>query len=272
MKLTKALIGISIAGLLLSGCGNNQAPQTGTPGTDNQVKTILVGTEGTYSPFTFQDDKGNITGYDIDVVKEIDKRIDELEFQFVPTPWDSMFLGLESKKYDMVANQIAKRPDREEKYDFTQNSYFVSASQIIVRSDDSRAINGLEDLAGLKVGTSVGSNYTAVLEEYNSKNGDALDLQYYDGNITTVLQDLVAKRIDATVNDRTIAADNIQKLGLGIKLVGEPTDTVPTYFVFRKDQESAEIRKKIDAALAEIIADGTLKEISVKWFGEDFTK
>jgi ABC-type amino acid transport substrate-binding protein len=130
----------------------------------------------------------------------------------------------------------------------------------------------LDDLKGLKVGTSVGSNYTKLLEEYNAKNNKALDLKYYDGNVTTVFQDLAAGRIDATLNERLTVADNIKKLGLNIKAVGEPVKVVPSYFVFRQGKDEEELKAKIDKALAEIKQDGTLKNISVKWFGEDYTK
>lgn len=268
MKLTKILSIILIAGMIFTGCTS----QKETSNTSQTKKKILVGTEGTYSPFTFKDDKGNLTGYDVEVVREIDKRLNDIEIEFLPTPWDSMFLGLESKKFDMIANQIGKNPDREKKYLFTDNSYFVSAVQIIVKGDDKRNISSLDDLKGLKVGTSVGSNYSKILEDYNKKNNNALKLKYYDGDVTTVLQDLAAGRIDATLNERLIVADNVKKLGLKIKAVGQPINVVPSYFVFRQGKDGEELKNKIDKVLADMKADGTLEKISVKWFGEDFTK
>ena len=69
-------------------------------------QTVTVGTEGVYAPFTFLDEKGVITGYDVEVVQEIAKRVD-LDVKFVPTPWDSMFLALDARKFDLVANQIS---------------------------------------------------------------------------------------------------------------------------------------------------------------------
>ncbi|KPU43296.1 cystine-binding periplasmic protein precursor [Oxobacter pfennigii] len=265
-KLTKLFLVLLTLGLILTGCGAPKEPAQ-TPGGKQKV---LVGTEGTYPPFTYEDESGVLTGYDIEVVREIEKRVGDIEIEFVPTPWDSMFLGLESKKFDFIANQIAKNPEREEKYSFTDNNYFVSAAQIIVKGDNNSSINSLDDLKGLKVGTSVGSNYTKKLEEYNAKNNNALDLKYYDGNVTTVFQDIDAGRIDATLNERLTAADNIKKLGLNIKTVGEPVNTVPSYFVFRKGED--ELKSKIDKALASMKEDGTLKDISIKWFGEDYTK
>jgi len=119
-------------------------------------QVVTVGTEGVYAPFTFLDEKGVITGYDVEVVQEIARRVG-LEVRFVPTPWDSMFLALDSKKFDLVANQISKNPQRAQKYNFSED-YLVSGAQIIVRSDRSGVFsNGYADLKGLKVGTGVGS-------------------------------------------------------------------------------------------------------------------
>src|SRR5208282_4688615 len=97
---------------------------------------------------------------------------------FVPTPWDSMFLALDSRKFDMIANEIGKNPLREQKYTFSDD-YLVSGAQIIVRGDRTGEWNnGFMDLKGLKVGTGVGSNYTKMLEDFNTKNGNPINLKY----------------------------------------------------------------------------------------------
>ena len=233
------------------------------------AKPVLnVGTEGVYAPFTFTDKQGNLTGYDIEVLKEAGKRAG-FDVKFLPTPWDSMFLGLEAKKFDVIANQISKNPLREKKFLFSDNSYLISGIQLIVRGDRND-INSLEDLRGRKVGTSVGSNYTKTLEDFNSKKD--LDLKYYDGNFTAVLQDIVSGRIDATLNDRLTVGYNIKQLNLNVKPVGKPIDLAPSYFVFRQDQDGQKIKKLVDAGLKSLKNDGTLGKLSVKWFGADYTK
>jgi ABC-type amino acid transport substrate-binding protein len=234
-------------------------------------QSVTVGTEGVYAPFTFLDEKGVITGYDVEVVQEIAKRVD-LDVRFVPTPWDSMFLALDAKKFDLVANQISKNPKRAEKYNFS-NDYLISGAQIIVRGDRPGGFsNGYADLKGLKVGSGVGSNYTKSLEEYNDKNGKAIDIKYYDGNLTTVLQDIVAGRLDATVNDRLTVGYNAKKLGTNVKVVGKPLDFEPSYFVFRKDAQGEALTARFNKGLAELKKDGTLVKLSQKWFGADFTR
>jgi L-cystine transport system substrate-binding protein len=234
-------------------------------------QVVTVGTEGVYAPFTFTDEKGQLTGYDVEVVRELAKRVG-LEVKFLPTPWDGMFLGLEAKKFDVIANQIAKNPEREKKYLFSDD-YLVSGAQIIVRADRSGAFGGLGSLAGLRVGTGVGSNYSKLLEEWNAKGaGQPIEIKYYDGNLTTVLQDIVARRIDATVNDRLTAGYNVKQLGLPVKVVGEPIALVPSHFVVRKGPEGEALVRKLDEGLALLKKDGTLSKLSVKWFGADYTR
>ena len=205
-------------------------------------KVINIGTEGVYAPFTFVDEKGKLTGYDVEVITEAAKRAG-IKINFTPTPWDSMFLGLESKKYDIIANQIGKNPDREKKYLFSE-SYLISGAQLIVK-DNNNKIKTLADLKGKKVGTGVGSNYNKILTDYD-KNKE-INLVYYDGDVTQVFQDISLGRLDATLNDRLTVGENVKKLGLKVKTVGNPINEVPSYFVFRKD--SADLKTKIDKAI-----------------------
>jgi ABC-type amino acid transport substrate-binding protein len=236
-------------------------------GPANAKEAITVGTEGVYAPFTYVDDKNNLTGYDVEVVKEIGKRLN-IDVKFVPTPWDSMFLSLETNKFDLIANQIAKNPEREKKYLFS-DSYLIAGAQIIVKAGRND-INSLEDLKGLKVGIGVGSNYAKILEDANQDK--KIDIKYYDGNLTTVLQDIVAGRIDGTINERLTVGYNVKKLGLKVKLVGKPIALVPSHFVFRQDKDGEALRNQFDKALAGLKKDGTLVKLSDKWFGADFTQ
>ena len=233
--------------------------------------TVTFGTEGVYAPFTFLDEQGKLTGYDIEVVQAVAQR-EGLDVKFVPTPWDSMFLALDSRKFDGVANQIGKNPDREKKYAFS-DSYLQAGAQIIVRGDRPGSFNeGLASLKGLKVGTGVGSNFSKYLEAYNAKNGNAIQIKYYDGTLTTVLQDIIAGRLDATLNERLTVGYNVRKLSLNVKVVGEPIEKEPSFFVFRKDAEGQALAQQFDKGLAALKKDGTLARISQKWFGGDFTK
>lgn len=259
MPTTRLLSALALAVVAVTGIARAAPP-----------RTLTVGTEGIYAPFTFRDQGGQLTGYDVEVVRELAKRAG-LEATFVPTPWDAIFLGLDARKFDLVANQIARTPEREKKYLFT-DSYLVSGAQIIVKSDRAGAFDGLASLAGLKVGIGVGSNYAKLLESYNASHTPRIDIKYYDGTFSTVVQDIVAGRLDATVNDRLTAGYDAKALSLPVKIVGAPIELVPSHFVVRKGPEGEALVKRLDAALAAMKQDGTLSKLSVKWFGADYTR
>lgn len=266
---------VMMVAVFLAGCGSQPSSSAGESSTEAgeaAVTKVGVGTMGTYYPFSYVDDNGRVTGFDIEVLREVQKRLEGIEFEFKPTPWDSMFLGLESGKYDVVANQITKNPEREQKYLFTDHSYFTSQSVIIVKKGR-EGIASLDDLKGLTVGSAVGDSHTKVLEDYNKENDNAIQIKYYDGtDPTVIMQDVEAGRIDAYINDPIMATETAEKLGLDVEIVEKPVEAIPAYFVFRKDEESQALKEKVDEALASMIEDGTLSKMSVEWFGKDYTK
>jgi L-cystine transport system substrate-binding protein len=226
-----------------------------------QRGTIKVGTEGTYPPFSYKNEKGELTGFDVDVINEVSKRIG-VKAEFVPTEWKAMFTGLDSERFDVIANQVGITEARKPKYDFS-DPYTVSGSQIIVHKDTT-GINSLEDLKGKKVGVSQGSNY----EEKAVKAGAVI--VHYPGS-NEILADLAAKRIDAALNDRLFVSEYLMKNpNKNLQAAGKTFDTETVGFAFRKG--SPELVEAFNKALKDMQTDGTFKQISMKWFGEDVSK
>ncbi|OIJ21872.1 amino acid ABC transporter substrate-binding protein [Anaerobacillus alkalidiazotrophicus] len=249
---------------ILNGCSSKEA----TSVTDNQV--ILVGTQNDYPPFAFADENNELVGYDIDVVNEIDKRLDGYTFKFVAIPWDSMFLALESNKIQAIADQIAKTPEREEKYLFTDESYFAAETVIVVKSDRTDILT-LEDLEGKTVGALAGDSYTLLLEEHNKKVDNEIILRYSEsGNPSEILQDVQTGRIDAYVNDPIMINAVLEKFDLDLQVVGQPIVLDNMGIVFRDDEHGEELKALIDPILKELKEDGTLSELSIKWTGGDY--
>lgn len=263
-KIILSLLGFGILIGALTGCGSSTATEDG-------VETVKVGTMGTYEPFSFQDEAGNLTGYDIEVLREVEKRVDGVKFEFIASPWDSLFIGLDADKFQVLANQITSNEEREARYLLTDNSYFADITQPIVRGDDD-SIKSIADLKGKKVGTTVGDSHTRALEEYNKANGNEIIIEYYDADINSVLQDLVNGRIDATVNNPIMAKKKADVLGLNIKFISESLVEDPALFIVKKDEKGKALKEKIDTALLAIKEDGTLSKLSIEWFGEDYTK
>jgi cystine transport system substrate-binding protein len=253
---------------LLVACGSNSTSSTAgsanptastTAQTASSGKPLVIGTEGTYPPFSFKDlQSGDLAGYDIEVAREVAKRIGR-EVEFVPTPWKSMLASLEAKRFDLVANQVGVTPAREASLLFSE-PYTVSGARVIVSSDNPKNIQGPQDLKGKVVGTTQGSNFAD-----QAKNAGAT-LKFYPG-IAQVLTDLEQNRVDAALNDRIFVSTELAKANYKVKAVGDVFDKSVTAFAFHKDNK--ELRDEFNRGLQEIKSDGTLKAISKKWFNED---
>ncbi len=159
--------------MVLGACGqsNDKEESTGDSKTNlyDKVKEdgeLLVGTEGTYPPFTFHDKSGKLTGFDVEIAREVAKRLG-VEAKFQETQWDAMFEGLNSKRFDMIANQVGIREDRQKKYDFS-NPY-IESTAVVVTSKDNNDVKSFEDIKGLTSAQSLTSNYKDIAEKNGAK-------------------------------------------------------------------------------------------------------
>jgi len=276
-KSIKPLIAVILVAVLflgaLAGCTKSAKPATDETARQGEVGTLnlKVGTMGTYEPFSYVDKDGRITGYDIEVLRLIQATDPTFNFEFVAGPWDSLFPGLDADKFQVLANQITSNPDRRAKYNLTNNTYALCVSQLIVRKDRTD-IESLEDLKGKKIGTTVGDSFTRLLEDWNNNNGKILDIVYYEEDVTTLLQDIVNGRIDATLNDPIMAIEKAKAQGLDVKPVGKRIAEEPTHFIIKKDETGTLIKEKLDAALSKIKTNGSLTKLSIDWFGVDYSQ
>ncbi|MEL3971804.1 amino acid ABC transporter substrate-binding protein [Rossellomorea oryzaecorticis] len=219
---------------------------------------LLVGTEGTYPPFTFHDESGKLTGFDVEIAREVAKRLG-VEAEFKETQWDAMFEGLNSNRFDMIANQVGIREDRQKKYDFSKA--YIESSAVVVVSKDNSDVKSFEDIKGLTSAQSLTSNYRDIAEE----NGAVI--QGVDG-LAQSIQLLEQGRVDVTVNDKISILDYMNKQkNANIKIAAEAEDAGQSGLMFRKGSDK--LVEEVNKALEEMMEDGTYEEISNKWFGEN---
>jgi cystine transport system substrate-binding protein len=258
-KLTSVFALLLSIMFVLSACGSNEDKATNDK--EKTERTILIGTEGTYPPFTFHDESGKLTGFDVELVKEVAKRIGA-KVEFKETQWDAMFAGLDSKRFDMIANQVGIRPDRQEKYDFSDP--YITSQGVLIAHKDNDKVKSFEDIKGLNSAQSLTSNYADTAKTFGAT------LVGVEG-FTQAIELIAAKRADVTINDNISYLDyKKQKPDAPIKVVATAEDASKSGFMFRKD--SSELVDEVNKALAEVIDDGTYKKISEKWFGEDVLK
>ncbi|MEU7767171.1 transporter substrate-binding domain-containing protein [Nocardia sp. NPDC049190] len=231
---------------------------TGCAGSDPNV--LKVGTEGVYAPFTFQGADGKLSGYDVDVAQAVGDRLGK-KVEFVQTPWEAIFAGLESKRFDLVANQVTVNEERAAKYALSM-PYTTSAGVIVTRADNT-AISTLADLKGKTCAQVAVSNWTTVSAEAGAR------IEAVEGFVQAI-QLLKAGRVDATVNDNLVVAEYTKKTGdTSVKIAGRPGAVTRQAFVARKGDA---VVTEVDKALDQLRADGTLAKISEKYFGTDVSQ
>ncbi|WP_275670720.1 amino acid ABC transporter substrate-binding protein [Neobacillus notoginsengisoli] len=219
---------------------------------------LVVGTEGTYPPFTFHDDKGKLTGFDVEVAEEVAKRLG-VKAQFLETQWDAIFGGLDAKRFDMIANQVGIKPEREEKYLFSIP--YITSTAVLIAHNDNDKVKSFDDMKGLKSAQSMTSNYADIAREHGA---EIVSVEGFNQAIELIN----SKRADVTVNDNLSFLDFKKKRpDAKVKIVATSGNASKSGLMFRKDSES--LVKEVDKALEEIIKDGTYDKISEKWFGEN---
>ncbi|CZQ98253.1 Hypothetical protein Tpal_2239 [Trichococcus palustris] len=270
-KLIKTLVTLSLAGVFTA-CGNTQADvkEDTEKSAGAEVKTVNVALNAGSKPLSFEDENGKLTGYEVELLEAADDKIDEYDFNLESVEEDSVQVGLDAGKYDLIGGGLYKTPEREAKYLFPDEISGVSLINIYVREDDN-SIASLDDLVGKKVAPSSpnGGIYN-LLTAYNEEHANAkITINTAEGiSVADRFKSLASGEYDAIVLPNNLGFDEIKAtLNLKVKAVAEPVKVNPTYFVLGKDQ--TDLKEKLDAALVELREDGKLSELSIKWFGED---
>lgn len=248
----KKIISFLFISILMIGCSSNNT---------NKDK-LRVATEGTYNPFSYHDASGKLVGYDVEVITEAAKRAG-FEIEFHETNWDAIFSGLNSNRFDMIANQISDAdPKRAQLYTLS-DPYIVTSAAVAVRANDN-SINSLSDIKGKNIAQAMGSNYYEITIE----NGANIVL--VDG-LAPAIKAVSQGRADATMNDKLAILNYIKTTGdKNIKVAFSAGDGTRSVFLFKK--ELTEQRDRINKALESMKKDGTLKQISEKYFGIDVSE
>ncbi len=269
LTLTAALAGCGSSASSAAASSDTAAASTADTADETELDKVkaagklVVGVEGTYPPFTYHDDNGELTGLDIELGKALaDKLGVEVEFQ--EAAWDSLLIGIDTERFDTVINSVSITDERAEKYDFS-DPYYYEARRVVVRADDD-SIHGPEDLNGKKIATNTTNAFIPWYEEQGVEvvgvdtSGEAIDL-------------LLSGRVD-------FVGINVPVLNAYLQEHPDAAGKVKEAFVIPNSEDviAIPVRKgepefldAINAALAELREEGTLKEISEKYLGGDYT-
>ena len=223
---------------------------------------LKVGMEGTYAPYTYHDDSGALTGFEVDVANAIGEKIG-YSIEFVEGAWDSLFPALDAGSIDVIMNQVTITDARLETYDFT--TPYIYIHPVVIVAADNEEINSFEDLAGKKAAEGLTSNYNALAQSYGA--------EIVGQDVFALALELVKSgEADAAVNDELTYAYWQVTTGDydSTRVAAKSDDTTSSAVVIQKGRE--ELRDAISAAIDELLADGTIAGISEKYFNIDVSR
>lgn len=263
-RLTVLAATLGLSALALTACSGGSSTTDPAAGADLGLVsggTLTVATEGTYRPFSYHEGAGELTGFDVEIAKAVADKLG-LQVKFQETQWDAIFAGLDAGRFDVIANQVSINPDRQAKYDFS-SPYTVSRG-VIVTTEDENAISSFADLSGKTTAQSLTSNW------YELATSSGAQVEAVEGWAQAVAL-LKQGRVDATVNDQLTYLDYEKTNSpTGLKIAAQTDDTSESAFAFKKGQDK--LADAVDGALDELRTDGTLAQISEKYFGADVTQ
>ena len=227
-----------------------------------EEKVLKVGMEGTYAPYTYHDDTGALTGFEVDVADAIGEKIG-YRVEFVEGGWDSLFPALDAGTIDVIMNQVTITDARLETYDFS--TPYVYTRPVLIVAADNEEITAFEDLAGKKAAEGLTSNYNQIAQSYGA--------QIVGQDVFALAVELVkGGEADAVVNDELTYAYWQVTTGDfdSTKIAAKSEDATSSAVVIQKGRD--ELRDAISAAVDELLADGTIAEISQRYFSIDVSQ
>lgn len=283
-KIISLMIVMTMTCGLFAGCGNDKASDDAAAdaGTESSSDTasdsssddllgaikergyITVAMEGTWAPWTYHDEDDNLVGFDVEVAKAV---ADELgvDVQYQEGEWDGLLAGVQSGRYDIMVNGVGYTEERAQAYTFS-DPYCYNKTALIVRGDN-EDIKSLEDLNGKTTCNSANSTYQLIAEEYGA---NVLDVETLDGTLEMVLAG--TDRADATLNAEASFLDYMNAHpDANLKIVDYYPESEKVCIIMSKGDSSDSLKEAINSAIEKLRADGTLSELSNKYFGGDIT-
>ena len=224
--------------------------------------TLVIATEGNWTPWTYHDANDKLTGFDVELGTLLAQSLG-VKPEFKEVPWESILVGVEKNVFDIACNGVGYTAERAEKFSFS-DPYLYTEAVLVVRSDNT-SIHTLEDLKGRKTSNSPNSTYAQLAESYGAT------VDYVDTLGETMMM-IEQGRVDATINAKgSVDSYLAEHPEANIKIV-QAVAGEPVCYPIRKGADTETFLKAINDFLAKVRADGTLSNLSVKYFGTDLTK
>ncbi|MGG3470342.1 transporter substrate-binding domain-containing protein [Neobacillus pocheonensis] len=272
MKKLTILITVLLT-LALGACSSQETNNTSKASTETakgetKVQKIIVGTGTQFPNVCFIDKNGKLTGYDVELVRKIDEKLPEYQFEFKTMEFSNLLISLETNKIDFIAHQMEVNEERQKKFLFNNEPYNIFPLHVTVKQDNNQ-IESIADLKGKKVIVSATSNSAVFIEKYNKEHNAGINIVYAGNGPDSTINQIKTGRADATITT-PFSVDFLNKqVDAQEKVVGEPLLNSKVYFLLRKDETP--LQKRIDEAIVELKKEGVVSELSKKWLGADYT-
>lgn len=267
-----ALSAAVIAAMLgMSGCSKEEPAQAQTQAPSasqdllDQIRAkgeIVIATEGTWSPWTFHDKEGKLTGYDIEVGRLIAQKLG-VKPQFVEGKWDGLLAGISAGRYDIMINGVDMTPERQKAYRFT-DPYAYNRTVVMVSAQND-SIKSMQDLKGKVTANTISSTYAEIAEKYGAKVDGVDDL-----NQTFEL--LLSGRIDATLNAEVVYYDYMKVHPQAAIKIAAIDEQVTSVGIPLKKEGTEKLQIELNKILSDLRNSGELTKLSNQFFGTDISK
>lgn len=251
----------------ITACGSSK---TAAKETDGGKETVVVGTSGVSNPFSYKKD-GELTGYDVEVVKAIFKNLPDYKVKFETTEFESILSGVDNGRYQLGINNISENAERKEKYTFSL-PIVENPNVFVVRKDDTK-LKSLADLGGYKAVTEVGNSGATILNSYNAKHADdKVNIAYTEEDFVKQFEEIESGKYDVRIISKVSAETAIKEHGFDdLKIVSfdDPDSDAGAYILLAK-QPDEKLLTAVNEQITELAADGTLSKISKEQLGDDF--
>jgi L-cystine transport system substrate-binding protein len=233
------------------------------------VRKVVVGTGNAFRGFCFIDEKGNLVGLELDILRAVDELLPQYEFSFESGEFRTILVGMDTGKYDIAAHNYAKNAERQEKYLYGTVPYIYYIYQLVVKAGRTD-IQSVKDLEGKVLAANSGNNISYLFENYNKTTAvTPVKLAYASWDTETQIKALEEGRIDGFYTEgknidyiRKTYNNRIDAAGPGI---------LPGYVYYIYAKGDTKLRDDVDAALTILRENGKLRELSLKWFGKDYS-
>lgn len=254
---------VAASALVLGACGSSESKEQTVLDKVQDKGELTVGIMGTYAPYNYLGEDKEYTGFDVEIATEVAERLD-VKAKFVAQDFSGLIPGLQKGKFDMLVSQVTITDERQEQVNFS-NPYITNQVKVIVKEDND-TIKSAVDFKGKTIGVGLGTNDETYLRTELTKEVGEFKINTYDDVITT-LKDLNVGRIDATINNVFALKPVVEKNGYKLKAVGEALKSDQAGIAVAKGED--DFTKEINAALDEMMSDGTYTDIYKKWFNEE---